>query len=41
MYLFCKDYGGFGGATVMVDAYGKPLIWKEYEQEVENAEDKS
>jgi hypothetical protein len=41
MYLFCKDYGGFGGATVMVDADGKPLIWKEYEQEVQNGEDKS
>lgn len=39
MYLVCKDYGGWGGATVMVDADGKPLIWKEYEQEVQNAED--
>lgn len=39
MYLFCKDYGGFGGATVMVDADGKPLIWESYKQEVQNGKD--
>lgn len=39
MYLFLGAHGG-AGVTVMVDSDGKPLIWEEYKQEVQNGEDK-
>lgn len=39
MYLVCKDYGGWGGATVIVDSDGKPLIWEAYKQDVQDGKD--